>query len=143
MDQSKNIEQVKSEGQSKGTEQRKLKAAELIRSIEQEQMKEEFPSFGPGDTVKAWLKVVEGGKERTQVFEGICIKRGNSGLKESFTLRKISSGVGVERTILVHSPRLDKVVVTRRGAVRRARLFYLRDLVGKKARVKEKRTAVR
>ena len=112
---------------------------DLINNIEHKQMKEEFPDFGPGDTVKAWLKVIEGNKERTQAFEGICIKRGNSGLKESFTLRKISNGVGVERTILVHSPRLAKVEVLRRGLVRRARLFYLRDLVGKKARVKEKR----
>lgn len=115
---------------------------DLIKSIEREQMKQEFPTFGPGDTVKAWLKVIEGGKERSQAFEGICIKRGNSGLKESFTLRKISGGVGVERTILVHSPRLAKVEVVRHGAVRRARLFYLRDLVGKKARVKERRVNV-
>ncbi len=105
----------------------------------QKQVKEVMPAFGPGDTVKAWLMVVEGGKERLQAFEGICLKRGNSGLKETFTLRKISGGVGVERTILLHSPRLVRVEVTRRGDVRRARLFYLRDLVGKKARVKEKR----
>lgn len=102
-------------------------------------MKQEFPDFGPGDTVKVWLKVIEGTKERTQAFEGVCIKRGNSGLKENFTLRKISNGVGVEKTIMVHSPRLEKAEVTRHGAVRRARLFYLRDLVGKKARVKERR----
>ena len=106
---------------------------------DQKQVKEILPDFGPGDTVKAWLKVVEGGKERLQAFEGICLKRGNSGLKEPFTLRKVSGGVGVERTLLVHSPRLVRVEVTRRGDVRRARLFYLRDRVGKKARVKEKR----
>ena len=105
----------------------------------QKQVKEVMPAFGPGDTVKAWLMVVEGGKERLQAFEGICLKRGNAGLKETFTLRKISGGVGVERTILLHSPRLVRVEVTRRGDVRRARLFYLRNLVGKKARVKEKR----
>ena len=112
---------------------------DLIQTIEREQMKREIPDFGPGDTVKAWLKVIEGGKERLQAFEGVCIKRGNAGLKECFTLRKISGGVGVERTFLVHSPRLDRVEVVRRGEVRRARLFYLRGRVGKKARVKEKR----
>jgi len=112
---------------------------DLIQSIEREQIKREIPDFGPGDTVKAWLKVIEGGKERLQAYEGVCIKRGNAGLKETFTLRKISDGVGVERTLLVHSPRLDRVEVLRRGEVRRARLFYLRGRVGKKARVKEKR----
>ena len=112
---------------------------DLIREIEREQMTKEIPSFGPGDTVKAWLNVVENGKARRQAFEGVCIKRGNSGLKECFTLRKISGGVGVERTILVHSPSLLSVEVLRRGDVRRARLLYLRDRVGKKARVTEKR----
>lgn len=113
---------------------------DVIASIEKGQLKSEIPDFGPGDTVKAWLKVIEGGKERTQAFEGICIIRTRqNSLKESFTLRKISHGVGVERTILTHSPRLDRVEVTRRGAVRRARLYYLRDKIGKKARVKEKR----
>lgn len=114
---------------------------DVIASIEKGQLKsEEIPDFAPGDTVRAWLKVIEGGKERTQAFEGICIVRTRkNSLKESFTLRKISHGVGVERTILTHSPRLDRVEVTRRGSVRRARLFYLRDKIGKKARVKEKR----
>lgn len=112
---------------------------DLIQTLEREQMKSEIPAFGPGDTVKAWVKVIEGGKERLQAFEGVCIKRGNSGLKENFTLRKISHGVGVERTLMVHSPRLDRVEVTRHGEVRRARLFYLRGRVGKKARVKERR----
>jgi large subunit ribosomal protein L19 len=112
---------------------------DLIQTIEREQITREIPDFGPGDTVKAWLKVIEGGKERLQAFVGVCIKRGNAGLKETFTLRKISDGVGVERTLLVHSPRLDRVEVLRRGEVRRARLFYLRGRIGKKARVKEKR----
>ncbi|HXE73874.1 MAG TPA: 50S ribosomal protein L19 [Candidatus Nitrosotenuis sp.] len=114
---------------------------DVIATLEREQMKAEVPAFAPGDTVKAWIKVIEGGKERLQAFEGVCIKRGNSGLKETVTLRKISHGVGVERTLLVHSPRLERVEVIRRGSVRRARLFYLRGKVGKKARVKEKRLA--
>ncbi len=112
----------------------------LIDELEKTQMtRTNIPAFGPGDTVKAWLKVVEGGKERLQAFEGVCIKRQNSGLKEAFTVRKISNGVGVERTILLHSPRLDSLEVLRRGDVRQARLFYLRDKVGKHAKVKEKR----
>jgi large subunit ribosomal protein L19 len=112
----------------------------VIRTLEAEQMKKDLPDFGPGDTVRAWLKVVEGGKERLQAFEGICITRNRrGGLRESVTLRKISHGVGVERTVLVHSPRLDKVEVVRRGVVRRARLYYLRDKIGKDARVKERR----
>ncbi len=112
----------------------------LINELEKTQMtRTDLPSFGPGDTVKAWLKVIEGGKERLQAFEGVCIARKNSGLKESFTLRKISNGVGVERTILLHSPRLGSLEVLRRGDVRQARLFYLRDKVGKKAKIKEKR----
>ncbi|MDO5297510.1 MAG: 50S ribosomal protein L19 [bacterium] len=116
-----------------------IDSARTEANKDQKHVKEILPDFGPGDTVKAWLKVVEGGKERLQAFEGICLKRGNSGLKETFTLRKVSGGVGVERTLLIHSPRLVRVEVTRRGDVRRARLFYLRDRVGKKARVKEKR----
>lgn len=117
----------------------KIDGVRAEASKNQKHVKEAFPAFGPGDTVKAWLMVVEGGKERLQAFEGICLKRGNSGLKETFTLRKVSGGVGVERTILLNSPRLVRVEVLRRGDVRRARLFYLRDRVGKKARVKEKR----
>lgn len=113
---------------------------DVIKSLEKEQMKQDLPEFGPGDTVRAWLKVVEGGKERLQAFEGVCITRNRrGGLRESFTLRKISHGVGVERTVLVHSPRLAKVDIVRQGVVRRARLFYLRDKIGKDARVKERR----
>lgn len=112
----------------------------VIGDIEAEQMKKDLPEFGPGDTVRAWLKVVEGGKERLQAFEGVCITRNRRGsLREAMTLRKISHGVGVERTVLIHSPRLDKVEVVRRGVVRRARLYYLRDKIGKDARVKERR----
>lgn len=113
---------------------------DIIRTLETEQMKQSVPDFGPGDTIRAWLKVVEGGKERPQAFEGVCIvrQRRNS-LKESITIRKISHGVGVERTVLINSPRLDKIEVLRLGVVRRARLYFLRDKVGKQARLKERR----
>lgn len=111
---------------------------DLIASIETAQLKE-IPDFAPGDTVRAHLTVVEGGKERTQAFEGVCIVRSKAGVNESATLRKVSHGIGVERTIMLHSPRLKKIEVTRRGRVRRARLYYLRDRIGKKARVREKR----
>lgn len=111
-----------------------------LLEIEKEQLKKGVPDFGPGDTVRAWLKVVEGGKERLQAFEGVCIVRcRRNSLKETFTLRKISHGVGVERSVLTHSPRVDKIEVVRRGVARRARLYYLRDKVGKQARLKERR----
>lgn len=112
---------------------------DYIALLEKEQMKSEIPKFRPGDTVKVQIKVVEGGKERFQAFEGICIERKNSGLRETFTLRKISHGVGVERTLPIHSPRVDKITVVRRGDVRRSRLYYLRSKVGKAAKVKELR----
>lgn len=112
---------------------------DLIRSIENEQLKKQVTEFRPGDTVRVHIKVIEGGKERLQAFEGICIVRKSGGLKESFTVRKISHGVGVERTLLIHSPRVDKIEVIRRGDVRRARLYYLRDRIGKTARVREKK----
>jgi len=112
---------------------------DLIKAVEREHMKESIPNFGPGDTVRVHVKVKEGGRERIQVFEGVVIKRNGGGLNETFTVRRISYGVGVERTFLVHSPRVDKIEVIRKGRVRRARLFYLRDRVGKAARVKEKR----
>ena len=111
----------------------------IINVLEKEQMKEQKVDFKPGDTVKIQIKVVEGGKERYQTFEGVCITRKNTGLNESFTLRKITNGVGVERTMLVHSPMLHSVEVTRYGDVRKSRLYYLRDKVGKKARVKERK----
>ncbi|MFH0800886.1 MAG: 50S ribosomal protein L19 [bacterium] len=112
---------------------------DYIALLEKEQMKSEIPKFRPGDTVKVQIKVVEGGKERLQAFEGICIERKNAGLRETFTLRKISHGVGVERTLPIHSPRVDKITVVRRGDVRRSRLYYLRSKVGKAAKVKELR----
>jgi large subunit ribosomal protein L19 len=113
----------------------------VIRALEQEQMRKDIPDFGPGDTVRAWLKVVEGGKERLQAFEGVCLVRARrNSLKETVTLRKISHSIGVERTIMIHSPRLDSVEVVRLGVVRRARLFFLRDKIGKQARLKERRT---
>jgi large subunit ribosomal protein L19 len=112
---------------------------DLIASVEKEQLKSKVVDFRPGDTIRVQIKVIEGGKERLQAFEGICIDRKNGGLRESFTVRKISHGVGVERTLLLHSPRVDKIEVVRRGDVRRARLYYLRGRVGKQARVREKK----
>jgi large subunit ribosomal protein L19 len=114
-----------------------------IRDIETSQLKEGIPGFAPGDTVKVHAKVVEGGKERIQVFEGVVISRTGSNNRASFTVRKISHQIGVERTFLLHSPRVDKIEVVRYGKVRRAKLYYLRDVVGKKARIKEDRNAVR
>ena len=113
----------------------------VIDEIQKAHMKEEIPAFGPGDTIRLSLRVVEGDKERVQAFEGVCIYRTGKGITDSATLRKMSSGIGVERTVPLHSPRVAKIEVLRRGSVRRARLFYLRDRVGKKARIKEKMTA--
>ena len=112
---------------------------ELIKSLEQEQLKNEVPNFGPGDTVKVHVRIVEGKRERIQVFEGVVIKRQGGGNRETFTIRKISFNVGVERTFLIHSPRLAKIEVKRHGIVRRAKLFYLRGLSGKAARIKERK----
>ncbi|SER05883.1 LSU ribosomal protein L19P [Gracilibacillus ureilyticus] len=109
----------------------------LIEEITKDQLRTDLPEFRPGDTVKVHVKVVEGNRERIQVFEGVVIKRQNGGISETFTVRKISYGVGVERTFPVHSPRLDKIEVSRRGKVRRAKLYYLRNLRGKAARIKE------
>ena len=109
----------------------------IIREIEQAQLKTEVPQFNVGDTVRVHGKIVEGAKERVQVFEGIVIKRQNGGVRETFTVRRLSYGVGVEKTWPLHSPRLDKVEVVRRGIVRRAKLFYLRNRIGKSAKVKE------
>lgn len=111
---------------------------DIIRSIEAEQYKNDLPSFGPGDTIKVHVKVVEGTRERIQIFEGTVMKIRGTGLSQTFTVRKITFGVAVERTFPMHSPRVAKIEVTRRGKVRRARLFYLRERTGKKARVKEK-----
>src|SRR5436190_23425148 len=114
---------------------------ELLRSIEALGLKEGIPEFRPGDKVRVHVKVREGEKERIQVFEGDVIARRAGGVRSTFTVRKVSSGVGVERIFPVHSPIVDHVEVTRRGRVRRAKLFYMRDLKGKAARIKEKREA--
>lgn len=111
----------------------------IITSIEQQQMKNDIPNFNVGDTVKVHAKVVEGKRERIQIFEGTVLKRQNGGLKENFTVRKISYGVGVERTFPLHSPRIEKIEVTRRGKARKAKLNYLRDRIGKAIKVKEKK----
>ncbi len=111
----------------------------LIAEITKDQLRTDHPEFRAGDTVKVHVKVVEGTRERIQIFEGVVIKRQNGGISETFTVRKISYGVGVERTFPVHSPRIDRIEVTRRGIVRRAKLYYLRNLRGKAARIKERR----
>jgi large subunit ribosomal protein L19 len=110
---------------------------DLIKEIEREQLKKDIAPFKVGDTVRVFAKIVEGTKERIQVFEGVVLKRQNGGIRESFTVRRISYGVGVEKTWPLHSPRVDHIEVVRRGVVRRARLFYLRDRVGKASKVKE------
>jgi large subunit ribosomal protein L19 len=107
--------------------------------VEQPYLRSDIPRFRPGDTVKVHVRVVEGNRERVQVFQGVVIRRQNGGLRETFTVRKISFGVGVERTFPVHSPSIAKLELISRGAVRRAKLYYLRDLRGKKARIKERR----
>lgn len=112
---------------------------DIIKALEQEQMRSDIPAFKPGDTVRVHVKVVEGTRERIQVFEGAVIRRQGSGARETFTVRRVSYGVGVERTFPVHSPRIEKIEVARRGVVRRAKLYYLRNLTGKAARIKEKR----
>ena len=111
----------------------------IIQELEKEQLKKDIPSFQQGDTVGCQVKVVEGSRERIQAFEGVVIARSGSGVRETFTVRKISSGVGVERTFPVHSPKLEKIEVKRHGVVRRAKLYYIRNLTGKAARIREKR----
>lgn len=111
----------------------------IIETLEQEQLRKDIPEFGPGDTVRVHAKIVEGNRERIQVFEGVVIGRQGTGVRETFTVRRISYGVGVERMFPVHSPRIDKIQVMRHGKVRRAKLYYLRKLTGKAARIKEKR----
>lgn len=112
---------------------------DIIKMLEDEQLRNDLPEFNVGDTVQVHYRVVEGTRERIQVFEGTVIKIQGEGSRRTFTARRISYGVGVERTFPVHSPRIEKLVVTRKGKVRRARLFYLRDRLGKSAKVKEKR----
>ncbi len=113
----------------------------LIQEITKEQLRTDLPDFRPGDTVRVHVKVVEGNRERIQVFEGIVIKRRGAGISETFTVRKVSYGVGVERTFPVHTPKIAKLEVIRRGKVRRAKLYYLRELRGKAARIKENTNA--
>ena len=111
---------------------------DIIRAIEQQQIKQDIPEFAVGDTVAVHYRITEGNKERIQVFKGDVIRRHGESSRETFTVRKISSGIGVERTFPVHSPKIDKIEVTRRGDVRRAKLYYLRKKVGKAAKIKEK-----
>lgn len=109
----------------------------LLQEITREQLRTDIPAFRPGDTLRVYVKVVEGSRERIQLFEGVVIKRRGGGISETFTVRKISYGVGVERTFPLHSPRIDRIEVARRGKVRRAKLYYLRELRGKAARIQE------
>lgn len=110
---------------------------DLIRLVEASNLRDEVPEFKAGDTVEVFVRIAEGDKERVQAFKGVCLQRRGRGATETFTVRKISGGIGVERIFPVHSPTIDRVDVIRRGRVRRARLFYLRDKVGKQARIKE------
>lgn len=112
---------------------------DYIRLIEEDQMRQDLPVFRPGDTVRVAVKVREGNRERVQQFEGVVISKRGTGISKTFTVRRVSYGVGVERTFLLHSPRLEKIEVTRHGKVRRAKLYYLRNLRGKAARIKERR----
>lgn len=114
-----------------------MNAADIIKSIEQEQLKEKVDEFRVGDTVKVYGKIKEGNRERIQVFEGIVLKRQGGSSRETFTVRKFSNGIGVEKTWPLHSPNVEKIEVVRRGKVRRAKLNYLRGRVGKRAKVKE------
>ena len=111
----------------------------IIEALEKEQLRSDIPDFAPGDTVRVHAKIVEGSRERIQMFEGVVISRQGTGVRETFTVRRISYGIGVERMFPVHSPRIEKIDVVRKGIVRRAKLYYLRNLTGKAARIKEKR----
>lgn len=114
---------------------------EAIKAVEAGYLRTDLPAFDPGDTVRVQVKVIEGDKERLQAFEGICIRKRGGGLGATFTVRKVTYGVGVERTFPIHSPSVDRVEVMRRGRVRRAKLYYLRKLRGKAARIKERRAS--
>lgn len=111
----------------------------IIEAIEKDYMKAEVPQFREGDVVKVFVKVVEGSRERLQAFEGTVIAKKNGGVRETFTVRRVSFGVGIERTFPIHSPRIDKIEIVRHGKVRRAKLYYLRNLAGKAAKIKEVR----
>src|SRR5438552_16976512 len=110
--------------------------------VDQSSLRDDIPPFGPGDTLKVHVRVVEGNRSRIQVFQGVVIRRQGSGVRETFTVRKVSFGVGVERTFPVHTPIIDRIEVVTRGHVRRAKLYYLRELRGKAAKIREKRDAV-
>jgi len=112
---------------------------DTLDQVEGAHLRSDLPDFGPGDTVRVHVRVVEGGRERVQAYEGVVIARSGGGLRESFTVRKVSFGVGVERVFPVHAPIIQRVEVIRRGDVRRAKLYYLRERVGKATRIKEKR----
>jgi large subunit ribosomal protein L19 len=114
----------------------------IINSIEAEQLNKDIPQFAPGDTIKIQVKVIEGDKERLQAFQGVVLQKRGSGLSATFTLRKVSDGVGVERIFLLNSPNLAKITIVKKGAVRRAKLFYLRELTGKAAKVRQKKETV-
>jgi large subunit ribosomal protein L19 len=113
----------------------------IIETLEKEQMRTDIPQFGPGDTVKVYARITEGEKERIQVFQGVVIRKRKGNLGATFTVRKVSYGIGVERIFPLHSPTIDKIEIVSRGKVRRARLYYLRKLRGKAARIKEKRSS--
>jgi len=113
---------------------------EIIRTLEREQLRTDIPDFRVGDTVRVFVKVVEGSRERLQAFEGAVIARRNGSVRETFTVRRVSHDIGVERTFPLHSPRLDRIEIVRRGKVRRAKLYYLRERSGKAAKIKERRT---
>lgn len=112
---------------------------DIIKMIEDEQLRDDIPAFNVGDTVQVHYRIIEGARERIQVYEGTVLKKQGGGAREAFTVRRLSYGIGVERTFPVNSPRIDKLVVTRKGKVRRAKLFYLRDRQGKASKVKEKK----
>lgn len=111
---------------------------DIIKSIEQESLRSDVPQFNVGDTVRVLFKVIEGNKERIQAYEGVVISRKHGGLRETFTVRRISSGIGVERAFPIHSPKIEKVIVVRQGKVRRAKLYYLRKRTGKAAKIKDR-----
>ena len=115
---------------------------QTLDSVDAASLRDDVPDFRPGDTLKVHVRVVEGNRERVQVFQGVVIRRQGGGVRETFTVRKVSFGVGVERTFPVHTPIISKIEVVTRGDVRRAKLYYLRDLRGKKAKIKEKRDAL-
>ena len=112
--------------------------ANIIDELQREQLRTDVPEFAVGDTVRVHVKVTEGNRERVQAFEGVCMRYRSGGARTNFTVRKISHGIGLERTFLLHSPQIDKIEVLRRGKVRRAQLYYIRGLVGKAARIKER-----